>query len=185
MSARAARSCRSSSGIAAVLLALGVAACGEDPGSLAVATPERAMFDAEVYPVLLRDCGFHACHGSTERFFQVFGPGRGRFLLTSMPLDAATAEEMAQSYERARSMIDAKAPELSLLLRKPLAVLAGGAGHEGTDELGRDVYSSEFDPNYVVLSRWVLTPAAPAAVPGAQPPGPMPAGNGLPAIVSP
>jgi hypothetical protein len=185
MSARTARCRLSSSGIAAALLALGLAACGDDRGPLAIATPDRALFDAEVYPVLLRDCGFHACHGSTERFFQVFGPGRGRLLPTTMPLDAATAEEIAQTYARASSMIDPKAPDLSLLLRKPLAVEAGGTGHEGTDELGRNVYQSQMDLGYMVLARWVFTPAAPTVPPVTTPPGTMPSGTAPPSMMSP
>ena len=157
-------------------LALGLGACGEDPGPLQIATPDAALFGTEVYPVLLRDCGFHACHGSTERFFQVFGPGRGRFLPTTMPLDPATPEEIAHTYERARSMIEAKSPDLSLLLRKPLAVEAGGTGHEGTDELGRNVYQTQMDPNYTVLARWVFAPPAvpTTMLPGTTPPGTMP-----------
>jgi hypothetical protein len=163
---------------AAGLLALALAACGEDPGALQIAAPDRALFDVEVYPVLLRDCGFHACHGTTERFFQVFGPGRGRlFPAVTMPLDAATPPEVAQTYERARSMIDAKTPDLSLLLRKPLAVEAGGTGHEGTDELGRNVYQNELDPNYMVLARWVYATVPPTATPGMTPPVTMPPGT--------
>jgi hypothetical protein len=153
-------------GTAAALLALALMGCGEDPGPLQIATPDRALFEAQVYPVLLRDCGFHACHGTTERFFQVLGSGRGRLLPTTMALDSATPEEIAHTYERARSMIDTKSPDLSLLLRKPLAVEAGGTGHEGTDELGRNVYQTQMDPNYLVLAGWVFAPAAPAALPG-------------------
>src|ERR1700755_2646142 len=36
-------------------------------------------FTNDVIPVLLRDCGFQACHGSPERFFRVWGPGRTRY----------------------------------------------------------------------------------------------------------
>ena len=106
-------------------------ACAEDTPELVLATPDAARFQAEVYPVLLRDCGFHACHGSSERFLQVFGPGRGRLDPLTQPLDPILPAEVGYSYERARSMIDAHAPEQSLLLRKPLSVEAGGAGHEG------------------------------------------------------
>lgn len=137
--------------------------CVDESTALTLATPDRVRFDQEVYPVLLRDCGFHACHGSTERFFQVFGPGRGRLdVATTKPLDAATDAERLHSYERARSMLDVKAPESSLLLRKPLAVAAGGAGHEGADELGRNVYQSKTELGYAALERWVLgIPARP------------------------
>ena len=136
--------------------ALGLlAACG-DVTELSVATPNRMQFDQEVYPVLLRDCAFHACHGSSERFFQVFGPGRGRLAPETQPLDPATALELTHSYERARSMLNTTALRDSLLLRKPLAVSAGGTGHEGADDLGRNVYQSTLEPGYVALARWVL-----------------------------
>jgi len=148
------------------LLVCALAACGAEPPALAISTPDRARFDQEVYPVLLRDCGFNDCHGSSERFFQVFGPGRAR-LPTVMddPLAPAGADEIAYSYERARSMIDAHAPERSLLLRKPLATAAGGSGHEGSDRLGRNVYQTKLDPGYVTLASWVLSQPAPTVPP--------------------
>jgi hypothetical protein len=114
------------------------------------------LFEQEVYPVLLRDCAFSACHGSSLRFFQVLGPGRGRLLATTRPLDPTTPEEIMYSYERASSMIDAVAPQSSLLLRKPIEVAAGGIGHEGVDSLGRNVYQSAAEPGYMALTRWVL-----------------------------
>jgi hypothetical protein len=135
-----------------------LAACG-DANGLSVSTPDTAEFASSVYPVLLRDCAFHACHGSTDRFLQVFGPGRGRLLATSRPLDPPTPEEIAHSYDRVRSMINPNAPADSLLLVKPLEVAAGGTGHEGADDLGRNVYQSKSEPNYAVLTHWVLGPA--------------------------
>jgi hypothetical protein len=128
--------------------------CG-DSSALQIATPDAAQFAQNVYPVLLRDCAFHACHGSSERFLQVFGPGRGRLSLDSKPLDPATPAEIDHSYARARSMIDVNAPAQSLLLRKPLAVKAGGTGHEGADDWGRNVYDSTTEPGYVELVHWV------------------------------
>ena len=137
-------------------------ACVNETTELALATPDRAAFEQDVYPVLLRDCAFHACHGTTERFFQVFGPGRGRLDPPLMPLDAASPAEVDHSYERARAMIDARAPAESLLLRKPLAVNAGGSGHEGADDLGRNVYQSKLEPGYGAIARWVQgLPAVP------------------------
>jgi hypothetical protein len=67
-----------------------------------------------------------------------------------------TEAELQFSYERARSMVDVADPSLSPLLRKPLEVAAGGSGHEGTDNFGRDVYHSVDDPNFRVLVDWVL-----------------------------
>ena len=134
---------------------LALAACGE-ANDFSLSSPDRAEFASSVYPVLLRDCAFHACHGSTERFLQVFGPGRGRMTAATRPLDPLSDAELAHSYERARSMIDAYAPADSLLLRKPLDVKAGGTGHEGADDLGRNVYQIASEPGYQALSHWVL-----------------------------
>jgi hypothetical protein len=148
------------------LLAAALAGCASEPPPLAIGVPDAATFQSEVYPVLLRDCGFHACHGSTERFLQVFGPGRGRLRADTQPLDPATDEEVAYSYDRARSMIDLEFPEQSLLLAKPLSVAAGGFGHQGVDSLGRDVYLSVSDPGFMALANWVLSALnAPPQVP--------------------
>jgi hypothetical protein len=133
-------------------------ACGVEAKPLRLATPDLNRFANEAYPVLLRDCGFPACHGATDRFFRVFGPGRTRFMpaMNADPGDPATSDEISQSYDRARSMIDAKNPPRSLLLRKSLASEAGGAGHKGVDLLGRNVYASTADPNYQIVRAWVL-----------------------------
>lgn len=135
---------------------LALTACAAEPAALTLSNPDQALFVEEVYPILLRDCAFHACHGSGDRFFQVYGPGRGRLSPTTQPFDDATAQELTFSYERARAMIDAAAPRDSLLLRKPLELQAGGAPHEGVDDLGRDVYQSMSERGYEVLARWVL-----------------------------
>ena len=149
--------------ILCIFLASALAACVSESSELTLSQPDRALFGQEVYPVLLRDCAFHACHGTTERFLQVFGPGRGRLDPMVMPLDAVTPAEIDYSYERARSMIDARTAEESLLLRKPLAAAAGGSGHEGADDLGRNVYQSKLEPGYAAIARWVLNaPALPA-----------------------
>jgi hypothetical protein len=58
----------------------------------------------------------------------------------------------------ALSMIDERDLKGSLLLRKPLSVAAGGAGHRGVDNYGRDVYRTKQDSGYVALARWVLAP---------------------------
>ena len=151
-----------------------LAACGAEPPALEVGTPDRARFDQEVYPVLLRDCGFNACHGSSERFLQVFGPGRARLPTVMDALADPAPEELAYSYERARSMIDTSNPEHSLLLRKPLATAAGGSGHEGADRLGRNVYQTKLELGYVTLAAWVLGQPAPAMPAPTTPPATTP-----------
>jgi hypothetical protein len=78
-------------------------------------------------------------------------------LITPGPFDVPTSGEQSASYTLALSMLEERDITQSLLLRKPLAVEAGGAGHFGTDIYGRDVYRTTQDSGYVVLARWVLS----------------------------
>lgn len=137
-------------------LALTLAGCAFDAPADPPA-PSAVVFENEVYPILLRDCGFPDCHGSRERFFRVFGPNRMRMNddLTALD-DPATPEEIASSYERARSMLSGvRRPEDTLLIRKPLEVDRGGAPHIGIDQHGQDVYPSPDHPSYRILLDWV------------------------------
>jgi hypothetical protein len=137
---------------------LAIGACQSDAWNGNAPMPDAAMFQAEVYPVLMRDCSFNACHGAAARFFQVFGPGRTRLdprLDQGAPLEPL---ELQVSYERARSMLVSNgAVTTSLLLVKPLAEHAGGVGHGGVDDLRRNVYESALDPGYVTLLKWAQT----------------------------
>lgn len=148
---------------------LGVVGCVDKVEPVRFADRDYEAFAREVYPVLLRDCGFPACHGAPERFFRVVGPGRTRVPNVDSPvpepLDTRTQAELDLTIDFALSMIDERNPARSLLLRKPLAVEAGGAGHLGVDNYGRDVYRTTQDNGYVVLARWVLTPPAPETTP--------------------
>jgi hypothetical protein len=151
--------------------ALCCAACAAEPAESGSSRREFMAFQREVYPVLLRDCGFPECHGAPERFFRVWGPGRVRLPgETSIPsaFDLPTGDELSATYALALSMIDAQDPARSLLLRKPLAVEAGGAGHLGVDKYGRNIYRTTQDAGYLVLARWVMSP------PPSPPPGPTP-----------
>jgi hypothetical protein len=148
----------SKSGIVCLVWVLGLAfgACQPDPGW---STPQLnyQTFTDDVYPVLIRDCGFHACHGAEERFFRVWGPGRLRLdPAVSNAFSEATSEEINATFNRASAMVDSKDPRQSLLLRKALATAAGGAGHLGADKFGRNVYRTVDDAGYLVLSRWVF-----------------------------
>lgn len=143
-------------GLFAGACALALLGCEEPDRGLALAELDRATFDAVVWPILVRDCGFTECHGSSQRFFQVLGPGHARLDPAMRMTEPVTAAELQLSYDRARSMVDAREPERSLLLTKPLDVSAGGAGHEGVDRFGLDVYRSAADPSYQALRSWVL-----------------------------
>jgi hypothetical protein len=146
---------------AALLCAAG---CAEEIPTRQIARREFMPFQREVYPVLLRDCGFPDCHGAPERIFRVWGPGRARLPReTHIPeaLDLPTGDEVASTYSLSLSMIDAADPAHSLLLKKPLAVEAGGAGHLGVDKYGRNVYRTAQDAGYLVLARWVMSAPPP------------------------
>lgn len=134
---------------------LALAACS-DPERLAQPPDvDRARFESDVYPILLRDCGFPACHGDSDRFFRVHGPGRTRLDPTSLPYDPPSTEEIDATFDRARSMLAAVPdPMQSLLLRKPLEAAAGGGAHAGLDALGRNVYASTDDPSWQTLAAW-------------------------------
>jgi hypothetical protein len=147
---------RSMSKAASICLALwGLAGCAEEE-SWEVPMIDENMFENEVYPVLLRDCGFHACHGSEERFFRIWGPGRVR-MGDHFAFDEADDDEVAATYQRAVSFIDSIDAKRSLLLKKPLAVEAGGAGHLGVDKFGRNLYRTTDSPGYLTLARWVYS----------------------------
>jgi hypothetical protein len=148
-----------------LLLVLGGVACNTASEGNAIATNDFKLYKSDVYPVLIRDCGFHACHGAPERFFRVWGPGRARMDPATRSFALLTASENETNYSVALSMIDTKNPERSLLLRKPLAVEAGGSGHLGVDKYGRNVYRTVNDPGYVAIKSWVMSMATTQAPP--------------------
>lgn len=144
------------------LLALAGAGCTEPDRTIAIPAADAASFRSTVYPILLADCGFPACHGDPRRFFSVFGPGRTRLDPATAPYDPPTPDELAQSYTRTRSMLlGADGVRRSLLLRKPLAIDAGGAGHAGDDPWGASLYASKEDPRFRALFFWATAEAAP------------------------
>lgn len=138
-----------------------VTACGIDNAStIDVPSADPKVFETTVYPILLRDCGFNGCHGTHERFFSVFGPGRARLDPNTLIYDPATPYELALSYSRARSMlVDAEGSRHSLLVRKPIPTSQGGAGHKGDDPWGRSVYASTSDPDYLEIYAWATKSA--------------------------
>lgn len=144
-------------------------ACADAPATPAPADRDYQQFQREVHPVLLRDCGFPECHGAEERFFRVWGPGRTRLPDKAGVLpgafDVPSVDEISASHSLALSMIDEANPSLSELLRKPLAIEAGGAGHQGVDKYGRNVYRTAEDTGYLALARWVFSAPLPAKAP--------------------
>lgn len=149
------------------LIALGLcfAAVGcqeEQPRwQLSEATTSSPLWREGAYPVLMRDCSFFACHGSTDRLFQIWGPKRARLSDASM-LDKEAErvlinDEIQATFDMALGFIDINDPGNSLLLRKGLDPQAGGTGHLALDKYGRNVYRSAASPGYVDLAKWVYS----------------------------
>jgi len=143
-------------GALSALALLGLGGCDDPQNGYQVADYKYSGFK-DVYPVLIRDCGFHACHGAEERAFRIYGPGRARLTDDLRAYEAVTGDEISLSFSVALSMIDAEHPERSLLLIKPLAEEAGGAAHGGIDDFGRNVYRTKDDEGYKVIEKWVLS----------------------------
>ncbi|HEY4181096.1 MAG TPA: hypothetical protein VGM90_29835 [Kofleriaceae bacterium] len=140
---------------AGLLLVVVTSGCSVTPGTLDIPNANPQVFEDTVYPVLLADCAFNACHGNRDRFFSVFGPGRERLDPNTAEYDPVTPYELAHSYTRAESMLyDEEGPGFSLFVRKPIPLALGGAGHKGDDLYGGTVYSSIDDPHYLALYRW-------------------------------
>ena len=125
-------------------------------------SPDGVQFVHEVYPLLLRDCGFPACHGAPERFLRVLGPGRVRETNDIELNDAPLLREVELSYARAVSMLaTSDEPVDSLLLRKPLALAAGGQTHVGVDTFGQNLFRDRSDDDYQLLLAWALSHGEP------------------------
>ena len=136
--------------------------CESDTWKGDVPAADPVMFQSAVYPLLLRDCGFNACHGGEHRFFEVYGPGRVRLNPLEKPDTPATPVEIDITYRRAVSMLITQGPiEHAPLLTKPLEAARGGAGHKGVDDFGRNVYATTKAAGYQTLLTWAKT-ATPA-----------------------
>jgi hypothetical protein len=142
----------------AVVWALFVAACVEEPAPLPLPEGDPALFAARAEPVLEARCADPGCHARRERPFALYAPGRHRADPARLYLDEPlTAEELAAN----RRAVDAfaLAPLAAgeplaacLVVRKPLAVAAGGAGHEGGE-----IFMSTDDPGYLALAAYLAT----------------------------
>lgn len=143
--------------IASLAASVAMGACEPEADLYGVPERDPIAFQNQVYPILLRDCAFPACHGAPGRFFHIYGPGRTRLLETTLPYAPATPEELAMSFDRTRSMlVDPDGPRRAPLLRKPLAIGSGGSGHKGDTPNGTAIYASKEDPSYIALFRWAI-----------------------------
>ncbi|HET8935981.1 MAG TPA: hypothetical protein VFN67_21190 [Polyangiales bacterium] len=145
----------------AVGLCLAAAGCqAEEPWELAESTTSSIEWRQYAYPTLMRDCAFFACHGSSDRLFQIWGPKRHRLYegeLSDADDRTRMGAEVQKTYDMAIGFVDINNPGNSLLLRKGLDAQAGGTGHLGIDKYGRNVYRSASSPGYVALAKWVYS----------------------------
>lgn len=133
----------------ALTLAIGVAMCGCRPADPSAPPPpgggnvwvlDEAIFAANVAPVLTaRGCDAIECHG---------GGIRGTFALSP-----AGDKDLAFDFEQAALQVTGTDPAASPLLRKPLAVTAGGTPHAGDAEGG--IFVSTADPDYQTILAWI------------------------------
>jgi hypothetical protein len=126
-------------GILIAFLALGCGGPGEtpfhpEPPGLDDPPLDRQVFASEVLPVFeRRGCSSIHCHGSGTHPF---------------PLTGGADPDL--DFLRAADQVSFVEPAASLLLRKPLAEAAGGVPHNAPA-----IFSTEDDPDFVILARWV------------------------------
>jgi hypothetical protein len=157
---------RASAGLA---LALGLACV--QPGldeTFSPAELDRDYFRCQVEPVLVARCAFFACHGSNRRPLRLFAVQKLRLATPWDERDAPLSDaEHAANYDMARGFAGGPGPERPQLLDKPLDVEAGGLYHRGKTLYGEeDVFTSEDDPGYRIVSEWLAGAAAdPGCIP--------------------
>ncbi|MBK9033262.1 MAG: hypothetical protein IPL61_18650 [Myxococcales bacterium] len=141
----------------ALLLALATAAlgCSVPDDEVVVPDADPVVFKDAVYPILLRDCAFTACHGNPDRFLAVFGPGRAA-ARGHRPRRAGHRRGAGRHLHRTRSMLMSPAGSSARRSCKPLAEADGGVRHRGTDPWGNAIFPSKDDPRFVVLAQWAL-----------------------------
>lgn len=101
---------------------------------------DAARFAGDVAPVFsARGCDTIACHG---------GGIRGTFALSPVG-----DKDLDFDFEQAVWQVDGDDPAASPLLRKPLAVGAGGAPHAGDAEGG--IFATTADPDYQAILAWI------------------------------
>ncbi len=151
----------------ALALALALAACAVEPGPpRGLPEGDLGVFAAEAQPVLDRHCADPGCHGRPERPFAIYSPGRHRadperrFL--AEPLSEAELAANARTVAAfALEPLLAGAPvDDCLVLRKPLALGAGGCGHEG----GASFRGTD-DRDYRALRSFLVTLRLPEETP--------------------
>jgi hypothetical protein len=102
---------------------------------------DAAVFVQDIEPILQqRGCSNVACHG---------GQGSGELLLSG-------GLDVFADLQAVRGLVTTWEPQDSPLLRKPLAVAAGGVTHSGGD-----IFADQQDVDYQTVLSWISGEAAP------------------------
>ncbi len=144
-------------------------ACGEHTGSDPASLPDvdYDYFVKHVQPILEHRCAFFACHGSRERFLQIYQETRLRENPDPNPIFQApsplTPEELQRNFEQTAGILYGfDDPQASPLFSKPLQP---GTRHAGATLFeGPDVFLNRQDPDYQTLLRWARGARLPEAV---------------------
>lgn len=142
-----------------LVVCLACLACGEHTGSdsAVLADVDFAYFVRHVQPILEHRCAFFACHGSRDRFLQVYQEARLREIPDPHPIFEAivplTPSELQRNFEQTAGMLYGfDDPQDSPLFSKPLQ---NGTRHGGATLFdGPDVFLDREDPDYQTMLRW-------------------------------
>jgi hypothetical protein len=130
-----------------------LAACSVEPPPERMPSGDPSSFASGVQPILDARCADPSCHGRVDRPLSIYSPGRYRadpsrtFLREPLTPDELTTNMQAL----AAFALDAGGDvDRCLVLRKPLAIAAGGCGH-----LGGEIFASPADREYRTLRHWL------------------------------
>lgn len=138
--------------ITLALLVLAPACITPPTGDRDLPALDFEVYENDVQPILAERCANPTCHGRADRPLSIYAPGRYREDPSRTYLhEPLTEEELVVNYLGACAFsLGITDPGDCLLLRKPLAVDAGGAGH-----VGGDVWMAEDDAEYRVVEAWL------------------------------
>jgi len=151
-----------------LLLGLLAGGCGEHTGSDSASLPDVDFeyYVEHIQPIFEHRCAFFACHGSRDRFLQIYQEVRLREIRDPDPIFQApaplTPSELRRNFEQTAGMIYGfDDPQNSPLFSKPLQT---GTRHGGATLFGGpDVFLDREDPDYQTLLRWARGARLPEA----------------------
>jgi hypothetical protein len=148
-----------------VIALAGTSGCALDvPPPLALPAGDVVVFAQRTQPVLDRACASAGCHGRIERPLALYSPGHRRsdpartFLNESLSDSELLANARAIDAFALEPLRDSLPIHDCLVLRKPLALAYGGAGHEGGE-----LFPSPDDRDYQAVQAYLETLVLPEA----------------------